>query len=182
MHLNMKTGRLPAVIAGAVVAATCFAASARADVVGDLTCNIAAGEGQLIASQRPVSCVFHSPGPTQLYQGVISRLGVDIGNQTSAVLTYNVVALGVPGPGALAGDYIGPGFGLSLGAGGGLNALVGGGNSFVLQPIAGTTSTGVNFNAGVGQLHLTFAGLERGPRLRRYHHHRRHHGVRARRH
>ena len=179
MPLNLKTGRLSAVVAGAAMAATCFAASARAEVVGALSCNIAGGEGQLVVSQRAVSCTFRSVGPAELYQGVISRLGVDIGNQTSGILTYNVVAIGVPAPGALAGDYIGPGFGLSLGTGGGLNALVGGGNSFVLQPIAGTTSTGVNFNAGVGELHLTYVGLATGPRLRRRHHHHRH-GLRMR--
>ena len=176
MRLNLKTGRLFAAIAGATLAASFAAAPARADVVGELRCNIAAGEGALIVSQRAVSCVFHSnAGPGQLYNGFINRLGVDIGNQTSGTLTYNVVALGTPAPGSLTGDYVGPGFGLSLGTGAGINALVGGGNSFVLQPISSTTQTGTNFNAGVGELHLNFAGLEQGPMMHRYrhrHHHR----------
>ena len=36
--------------------------------------------------------------------GKINRLGVDIGNQSSAVLTYAVTALGTPAPGSLAGE------------------------------------------------------------------------------
>ncbi len=175
MRLNLTTGRLAAAIAGAALAATLAAAPAHADVVGDLTCNISPGEGLIVVSNRSVACTFRSAGgPTQLYTGSISRLGVDIGNQTSGVLNYAVTALGTPAPGALTGDYVGPGFGLSLGTGVGANALVGGGNSFSLQPLSGTTSTGVNFNAGVGELHLTYAGLEPMGGMRR-HRHMRHH-------
>lgn len=178
MRMNLKTGRLTAVIAGAAMAAAFGTVPARADVVGEMTCNIAPGEGVIIVSQRAVSCTFRSnAGPAQFYTGFINRLGVDIGNQTSGILSYNVVAVGTPAPGSLTGDYFGPGIGLSLGTGVGVNALVGGGNSFTLQPISGTTSTGVNFNAGVGELHLTYAGLEPGPRARRRHrrfHHRHH--------
>lgn len=172
MRFNVKSGRVAACIAGAALVATLFSAPARADVVGELQCTIAPGEGAVVVSQRAVQCVFHNNGPTQLYTGIISRLGVDIGPQTSGTLVYNVLAIGTPAPGSLAGDYVGPGFGLTLGNGGGLNALVGGGNSFTLQPISATTTTGVNFNAGVGELHLAFAGLEQPP-VRP--HHRRHH-------
>ena len=122
MRTNLKSGRLAAAIAGAVVAAAFTIAPAYADVVGTMTCNIAPGEGAIVVSQRAVSCTFVSQasGPAQLYNGFINRLGVDIGNQTSGVLTYAVVAIGVPSPGALAGEYIGPGFGVSLGNGGGV--------------------------------------------------------------
>ena len=182
MRLNINTGRLLAAVAGTALAACFAAAPARADVVGALQCNIAPGEGAIIVSQRAVSCTFmSSAGPTQLYNGYINRLGVDIGNQTSGTLTYNVVAIGTPAPGSLTGDYIGPGFGISLGSGGGgANALVGGGNSFSLQPVSGTTSTGVNINAGVGELHLTYAGMEGGAMGRR--HHRRYHHMKVHRH
>ncbi len=173
MRLNLTIGRLA--VAAAALAAGFAAVPARADVVGDLTCNIAPGVGAIIVSSRDVACTFRSAaGPAQLYTGKINRLGVDIGNQDSAVLTYAVTALGTPAPGSLSGDYIGPGFGLTLGTGGGVNALVGGGNSFTLQPLSATTSTGTNFNAGVGELHLIYAGMEPvgGRRMR---HHRRFH-------
>ena len=176
MRLNLTIGRLAVATAAAALAASFAAAPARADVVGDLTCNIAPGVGAIIVSSRDVACTFRSAaGPAELYTGKINRLGVDIGNQASAILTYAVTALGTPAPGSLSGDYIGPGFGLSLGTGGGVNALVGGGNSFTLQPLSATTSTGVNFNAGVGELHLVYAGMESGPRRmrhrRRFHRH-----------
>lgn len=174
MRLNLTIGRLA--VAAAALAAGFAAAPARADVVGDLTCNIAPGVGAIIVSSRDVACTFRSAqGPAQLYTGKINRLGIDIGNQDSAILTYAVTALGTPAPGSLSGDYIGPGFGLTLGTGGGINALVGGGNSFVLQPLSATTSTGTNFNAGVGELHLVFAGLEPGMGHRRHHRFHRHH-------
>jgi Protein of unknown function (DUF992) len=174
MRLNLTFGRLA--VAAAALAAGFAAVPARADVVGDVTCNIAPGVGAVVVSSRDVACTFRTAGgPAQLYTGKINRLGVDIGNQDSAVLTYAVTALGTPAPGALAGEFVGPGFGLTLGTGGGLNALVGGGNSFVLQPISATTSTGTNFNAGVGELHLVFAGLEPGPMAHRRHH--RHHRM-----
>lgn len=173
MRLNLTTAKVATAIAGAALAATFAAAPARADVVGELTCNIAPGVGAIVVSNRSVACTFRSPqGPVQRYQGSISRLGVDIGALNSGVLTYAVTALGSPAPGSLTGDYFGPGFGLTLGTGAGVNALVGGGNSFSLQPLSATRSTGVNFNAGVGELHLAYVGSEPvGPRHRRFHHH-----------
>ena len=175
MRLTLTTGRIATAIAGAALAATLAAAPARADVVGELTCNISPGVGAIVVSSRDVACTFHGAGgPAQLYRGSINRLGVDIGNQTSGVLTYAVTAIGTPAPGSLTGDYIGPGFGLTLGTGAGVNALVGGGNSFALQPLSATTSTGVNFNAGVGELHLAYVGEEPVGRMgHRRHRHRR---------
>lgn len=173
MRLSLlESGRVAALIAGAAAIAA-VASPARADIVGRLECNISGGVGAIIGSQRAVACTFRSNvGPTELYNGVISRLGVDIGQITAGTLTYDVVEAGQAGPGALQGDYIGPGFGITLGTGGGLNALVGGNaNAITLQPISATTSTGLNINAGIGSLHLAFAGAE-GPRMR----HRRHRG------
>jgi hypothetical protein len=170
-------GRLAAVTGGLLLAASLSGTAARADVLGKLTCNIAPGAGAIVASMRAVSCTFvPADGPAELYNGQINRLGLDIGDQTSATLVYDVVAAGTPGPEALTGEYIGPGFGVTLGTGGGLNALVGGGHSLTLQPISATTSTGVNVNAGVGELHLVYAGPA-APAMRhhRRHRHHRHH-------
>lgn len=178
MRFNLKTGRVAALIAGAAVAATIAAAPARAESVGQLQCNVSPGVGQIIVSSRQVSCTFRSDiGPAQLYSGSINRLGVDIGEISGGTIVYNVIALGTAGPGALSGDYVGPGFGVTLGTGAGLNALVGGGNNaFSLQPLAATTSTGVNINAGIGALRLVYAGPAVGPRARHARrHHRRYH-------
>ena len=180
MRFNLvTTGRLAALIAGVALTGAVATTPARADVTGLLTCNISAGTGVIIGSQRAVACTYRSSagGPTELYNGAISRLGLDIGTLDAGVLTYNVAALGVPAPGGLAGNYFGPGFGVTLGTGGGLNALVGGnGNSISLQPISVTSSTGVNVNAGIGNLNLNFAGVEATTRMRRHRRmHRMHH-------
>ena len=154
-----------------------FAVPAQAEIAGTLACNIASGTGVVIGSQRAVACTYRSSlGPVELYNGTMSRLGVDIGNQQSGVLAYNVYEGGTPTQGALAGNYFGPGFGVTLGSGGGVNALIGGNtNAIALQPLAATTSTGVNFNAGVGNLHLDYVGPEPSPMRR----HRRHRANRA---
>jgi hypothetical protein len=178
MRLNLsKTGKIAALLVGTAFAATLASTAARAEITGTLTCNIAAGTGIIVVSQRNVSCTYHSAvGPTEFYTGSISRLGVDIGTLDSGILTYNVIEGGTPAPGALAGNYFGPGVGITLGTGAGLNALVGGNaNSISLQPIAAQTSTGVNINAGIGNLNLNFAGVEaphrRHHRMHRHHHH-----------
>ncbi len=169
MRLNVtKTARLAALAMGMALAVP-----AHAEIAGTLSCNIAPGVGAIVASQRAVACTYRSSlGPVELYNGSISRLGIDIGNQQSGVLAYNVYEGGTPVAGALGGTYVGPGFGVTLGTGGGVNALVGGNSGAIaLQPLVATTSTGVNFNAGVGALHLDYAGPEQ-PMMRR---HRRHH-------
>ena len=172
MRLTMtNTVRVAALMAGAAFAATLASAPAHAEIAGTLSCNIAPGTGVIVVSQRAVACTFRSSlGPVEFYTGTISRLGVDIGNQASGILSYNVYEGGTPAQGVLAGNYFGPGFGLTLGSGGGVNALIGGNaNSIALQPLAATTSTGLNFNAGLGNLNLTYAGTERPPRMRRRH-------------
>ena len=168
--VRTKTVRLAALAMGAALAVS---VPAHAEIAGTLSCNIAPGAGSVVASQRAVACTYRSSlGPVELYSGAISRLGIDIGNQQSGVLAYNVYEGGTPAAGALAGNYFGPGFGLTLGTGGGVNALIGGNSSTIaLQPLVATSSTGVNFNAGVGNLHLDYVGPEQ-PMMR----HRRHRG------
>lgn len=171
MRINfVKTGRLAVVLAGTAFAAAFATTGARAEIVGQLQCNIAAGNGNLIVSDRPVSCTFRSQtAPLQFYTGDISRLGLDIGQLNGGRLVYDVLSIGTPAPGALQGNYIGAGFGITLGTGIGVNALVGGNaNSFTLQPLATTTSTGTNISAGLASLKLNFVGLERPPLRRRH--------------
>ena len=170
MRLNvLKNGQVAAIFAGTVMAAAFAASPARADN-GVLQCNVSAGLGVIVVSQRNVSCTYRSSaGPIELYNGSISRLGVDIGEITGGTLAYDVYANSAPVAGALSGTYVGPGFGLTLGNGGGANVLVGGGsNAVTLQPLAATTSSGLNINAGIGALNLVYAGMER-PMMRRRH-------------
>ncbi len=165
---HVKTSRLLAALAGAGLTGLMAAPAARADITGQLSCNIAGGTGAVVSSTRTVSCTFRSnSGPDQFYSGTISRLGLDVGTLTSGTLTYQVLALGTAGPGDLQGNYIGSGVGVTLGRGIGLDALIGGsGNTITLQPLATTTGLGTNVSAGLGALRLQFAGLAQPPRLR----------------
>ena len=164
----VKTGRVAAALAAAALAGAFAASSAKAELVGQLQCNIGPGVGQLVTSKRPVSCTYRSAGaPVQFYNGELGKIGLDVGNLDSGTLTYDVVSIGMPSLGALQGSYVGAGGGVTLGTGVGFTALVGGnGQSITLQPIATTVSTGTNVNAGLTSLALSFAGTE-SPRLRR---------------
>ncbi len=164
----VKTGRVAAVLAATAFAAAFATTSARAELVGQLQCNIGPGAGQLVTSKRPVSCTYRASGmPVQFYNGELGRIGLDVGTLTSGTLTYDVLAIGTSGLGVLQGSYFGAGGGVTLGTGIGVNTLVGGnGQSITLQPLATTISTGTNINAGFTSLALSFAGTE-GPRLHR---------------
>ena len=162
-----------ALTAGAGLAGLLLAApAARAEIVGQLVCNIAPGQGAgLITSTRAVSCTFRSNGvPDQLYNGTFNRVGIDIGTLNSGTLTYSVLQLGTPGPGDLQGTYLGGGGTVVLGNGIGIETLIGGlGRGITLQPIATTMGTGTNISAGLGSLQLQFAGLVLPPRMARHH-------------
>ena len=76
---------------------------------GVLTCDVSAGMGFIIGSQRNVSCVFapEPAGPQQTYSGSISKFGLDIGATASGVMIWGVFSDTTAGPGFLAGDYFG---------------------------------------------------------------------------
>ena len=174
MSLNLlATGRVAVLFAGTALAGTLAAAPASAAVqAGVLTCNVAGGFGAIVASQKAISCAFkpaNRRAPIELYTGAITRIGLDLSATSSGVLTYNVVSTADSmGPFSLAGGYTGPGIGLTLGTGLGVDALVGGnGNQVALQPIAVSTSEGLGINAGIGNLNLVAAGTQ--SRGRRHH-------------
>ena len=175
MSFNLlATGRVAALVAGAALAGTLAATPASAAVqAGVLTCNVAAGIGAVIASQKAISCAFkptNRRAPIELYTGSITRVGLDLSATGTGTLTYTVVSSAdAMGPYSLAGGYSGPGVGLTLGSGLGVDALVGGNaNQVALQPIAVSTSQGLGINAGIGTLTLVAAGEQ--PRFRRHRH------------
>ena len=139
--------------------------------VGALDCNVSGGVGFVITSQKALSCVFHSDrGRTEYYYGTVRRFGLDIGVTGPGKLSWLVFAATRPGPGALAGDYVGGTASVSLGVGVGANALVGGfNNSFALQPLSVQTQSGVDIAAGIGALTLEPGGRPaRRPRRPRH--------------
>ena len=126
---------------------------------GVLTCDISAGISFIIGSQKSVACTFapEPPGPQQVYNGSISKFGLDVGATGGGVMVWAVFtdSLAPPGTGFLAGDYFGASGQVTVAAGLGANVLLGGSNNTVaLQPISVDTSVGLNFALGVAELHL----------------------------
>ena len=126
---------------------------------GVLTCDISAGMGFIIGSQKTVACTFapEPPGAQQVYTGTISKFGLDIGATGGGVMVWAVFTDSVapPGAGFLAGDYFGATGQVTVAAGLGANVLIGGSNRTVaLQPLSVDTTVGLNFALGVAELHL----------------------------
>jgi hypothetical protein len=124
---------------------------------GVLTCDVSGGMGFIIGSQKAVSCVYAPAqgGPQQVYDGSISKFGLDIGATSSGVMVWGVFTDSVAGPGFLAGDYFGASGEVTIAAGLGANVLVGGSNrTIALQPVSVESSVGLNFAVGVAELQL----------------------------
>jgi Protein of unknown function (DUF992) len=139
--------------------------------VGTLNCRSPGPTGYIVFSTRVFDCVFTpaSGARPQNYQGTVQRFGAQIGFTNDAVLGWAVfAATSRPGPGALAGGYVGASGGATLGVGLAANGLVGGlNNSFALQPLSVEGQTGLNVVA-------TVTGLELRPVTPVVRHHRRH--------
>jgi hypothetical protein len=144
----------------AVAAALSMPAQAQDRVqAGSLTCDVSAGIGLIIGSQRTVNCTFQPSGAgvVEYYTGSISKLGIDIGVTAGGVMVWMVFAPTSRPAGALAGTYAGGSAEASLGAGIGANALIGGSNRTVtLQPLSLQGQAGINVAAGVAGLELRF--------------------------
>jgi hypothetical protein len=134
------------------------AASAQSTQVGMLTCKTSASLGLIVGSHQKLRCSFtpNSGGPAEYYTGHINRLGLDLGITAGGVMAWAVIAPanGIPHR-ALVGKYVGASGDISLGAGVGANALVGGSRrSIALQPVSVEVQVGVNLALGVAGLTL----------------------------
>jgi hypothetical protein len=124
---------------------------------GVLTCDVSAGMGLILGSQKLLSCRFspEGPGRREDYDGSITKFGLDLGLTRSGVMVWAVFSNTVAGPGFLAGDYFGATGEATVGAGLGANVLLGGSNRTVaLQPISLSGQTGLNLAIGVAALQL----------------------------
>jgi len=134
------------------------AASAQSRVqVGRLSCDVHAGIGLLIGSQKDMDCVFYRDGRRpEVYGGTITKLGLDIGVTGRTKIEWLVFSASNVSVDrrSLAGTYVGGSGEATFGVGLGANWLIGGSRrGFALQPISVQAQTGVN-------LSLAFAGLE----------------------
>lgn len=153
--------RIASTFAAIAVAATLSAPVQAQDRIqaGSLTCDVSAGIGFIIGSQRSVNCTFQpsGPGPVEYYTGSISKLGIDIGVTTGGVMVWLVWAPTNRPVGALTGSYAGASAEATVIAGVGANALVGGSNRTVaLQPLSLQGQAGLNIAAGVAGLELRY--------------------------
>jgi hypothetical protein len=124
---------------------------------GILNCDVSAGIGLIIGSQKSVNCLFTPdvPGPQEAYVGSITKFGLDIGVTAGGQMVWAVYADTSGGYGALAGDYAGASGEMTVAAGLGANVLVGGSNRTVaLQPLSIGGQVGLNLALGVADLHL----------------------------
>jgi hypothetical protein len=132
-------------------------AQAQRVLTGVLNCDVSAGIGLIIGSQRSVNCLFtpDQPGPQEGYFGTISKLGLDIGITGGGVMVWGVYTETTRGYGFLAGEYVGASGEVTIAAGLGANVLVGGSNRTVaLQPVSLTGQIGLNLAVGVANLSL----------------------------
>jgi hypothetical protein len=124
---------------------------------GVLSCDVSAGIGFIIGSQRSLICQF-SPdgGQPEIYTGTISRFGLDIGATAGGQMVWAVFAeYAGPTPGVLAGDYVGATGEATVAVGLGANVLIGGSNRQVaLQPLSVSGQVGLNLAVGVADLRL----------------------------
>jgi len=167
IKLVIRSTVTAALFGAAFIAAT----PARADVeVGTLTCRSMQSANYIVVSSQTFGCTFQPSyaGPVQRYGATINRIGAQAGINTNVVLAWAVFAP-TPrvGPGALAGGYGGLSAGAAVGVGAAANGLVGGANSFSLQPLSVEGETGLNVVATVTSLQLQPAEPARR-------HHRRH--------
>ncbi|WP_192177765.1 DUF992 domain-containing protein [Mesorhizobium amorphae] len=132
--------------------------SAGALRLGTLDCTIDGGVGYVITSNKGVSCTFrpYNRGPSEQYTGMISKLGVDIGQTHQGQLAWAVLAATRShDEGDLAGSYYGVNAEASVVTGGGANLLVGGlDGAFMLEPLSVQAQTGVNLAVAVASLQL----------------------------
>ena len=157
--------------------AVAFAASATpalANVeVGLLECR-GASQQFIVGSVTTLQCLFRpsAGGPPQAYDAQIRRVGVDIGFNSSTVITWSVFAPNSPGPSALSGTYVGPSANATVGVGVGANVLWGGSsNTIALQPVSGQGQIGLGVVGGISAMEMHAHDMPRGKRHR---HHRRH--------
>lgn len=127
---------------------------------GTLTCDTQGTTGLILGSKERLVCSFNpaGSGPKQFYDGVITKVGLDIGVKGKGTLIWTVLGSSSNLPaGELDGQYAGVSADAAVGIGVGANALIGGSaKSVVLQPLSVKGQTGLNLSVGVTELQLTY--------------------------
>jgi hypothetical protein len=139
-----------------------FAVPALAQVqrvrVGDLTCDTDPRVSLVLGSRQDMRCVFRSSatGAQYFYQGVIRRVGIDIGVTRGGTMFWAVFARNSRiDRGTLRGNYVGASGNAAVGVGLGANLLMGGSRrTITLQPLSAGGLIGINLALAVTSLSL----------------------------
>lgn len=128
--------------------------------IGYMTCDVGGGVGYILGSAKTLDCVFQSTvgdRTSEVYTGVVRKMGVDVGFTTRGELVWAVFAPTAGyHQGSLSGIYQGATVEATLGAGVGANVLVGGtAGSIQLQTISVTGQLGLNAAATGTSVTLT---------------------------
>ena len=160
MRMSVKVVSLTAT-ASAFLAAAIVPAGAQMGPnyvqAGVLDCDVSAGIGLIITSNKEVTCLFKpvNNAPQEVYIGGISKFGLDLGATGRGQMLWSVYAPTNRPFGALAGNYVGATAEATVAVGLGANVLVGGSNQTItLQPLSVQGQVGLNIAAGVAELRL----------------------------
>lgn len=156
--MRLFTNVIAAIAFGIGSLLTAGSAVAQSNVaVGNLTCTGGEGVGLILGSKKTYECKF-SPldGPPQIYQAVVTKIGLDIGITGKTVMVWTVLAASDDfQPDMLSGSYAGAAADAAVGVGGGANVLIGGSSSSViLQPLSVQAQTGLNLAVGIAGMTL----------------------------
>ena len=160
----MQILQCPAIVGITLLCALASPARAETLRVGSLLCASTARVGLVLGSAQSLRCVFYAQRPPRqyLYEGMIRRVGLDVGVTSGGTLSWVVFAKNSRiGHGTLRGNYVGASGNFALGPSLGANVLIGGSRrSIMLQPVSVERAIGINLAATVTNLTL-------GPRGRR---------------
>ena len=152
---------IAAVMTLAVIPVTSLAEEKSGLEVGVLTCKKIPGTFRyyLVHSTVGIDCVFTHTQGVEHYSGRAGiGLGIDLNWKSTEDMAYSVIG-GTsdvqPAAHWLSGTYLGGRVSATVGAGGGVAVLVGGGDKNIsLQPLALEFNTGIGAAAGIGYMAL----------------------------
>ncbi len=155
----MKNLRLKLAVVALSLTALSGSALAGSIQAGTLVCELREKTNLILYSKRTFDCRFDPAGSRAIesYGGEITNIGADLEVTKTEQIVWLVFAPSADMPaGALAGSYVGGGASVAVGVGLGARAMIGGlNNSFTLQPLSMSGSTGFSASAGILGLTLT---------------------------
>lgn len=154
----MNRFSIAALVGLAILAPAASGAQESRIQVGILSCDVEGGVGLLLGSSKDMVCSFERRGrDTEIYEGTINKLGLDVGITGETRIEWLVFSASDTrvGPRSLAGTYVGGSSEATLGVGLGANWLIGGSRrGFALQPVSIQAQTGLNLSVALSQLTL----------------------------